>query len=459
MIYREAIDYLLSFADFERSRQADRTKEAFVLERIQALLDRLARPESGRLTVHVAGSKGKGSAAAMIESILRAAGRRTGLYTSPHLYEFCERIRIDGQPISEGAFADLVTQLQLVIGAELAAAPGRLSTFEILTAMAYLAFRDAAVDAQVVEVGVGGRLDSTNVFGEKAAAVITAISREHVAVLGPDLESIAAEKAGIITPGTAAVILGPQRSPQAAAVVSARGEEQAVSLVDVSRAYRWERAGTDRHGQWFRIFSQAAPADQAKEALYLLPLMGLHQIENAVTAIATIDTLRAQGVTIDQSAVHTGLATVAWPARLEVLAEDPWLVVDAAHNDESFERVLESLRVYFPHDRLVLVLGMLRDKDVGAIAKRVLSAAAALVITQPDHPRALQAQELADAFEGFAGPVLVEPTVADAVGAARGLAGERDLVCVLGSIFLAAEARAHILRQAGGEPTSARAER
>ena len=515
MDYRAAVDYLLGFADFERSRQADREAGAFALDRINSLLDRLGRPEAGRLTVHVAGSKGKGSVAAMVESILRAHGEsaadarsnsteadarsnsteadagssessaagapsgefRTGLYSSPHLHEFTERIALDGQELSQEIFAGLVARLQPVVEAELRAAPGRLSTFELLTAMAFLAFRDAAVAAQVIEVGLGGRLDSTNVFAEKAVAVVTAISDEHANILGPEITRIASEKAGIIVPGTKAVVLGPQRSAAAASRVIARAEQLGLPLTRVADDYRWERAGADRHGQWLRIMRRdaaAQPPSQGGEQpggepdagganLYLLPLMGHHQIENAATALATIDALQApapagQGLKIDNSAVRTGLATVSWPARLELLTESPRLVVDAAHNGESFDRVLESLRDYFPHDRLVVVLGMLRDKDIASVAALLNEHAAALVVTQPDHPRALKAEDLADAFAGFAGPVMVEPTVAEALGAARGLAGEHDVIAVLGSIFLAAEARALTLRQGGPKPTSARAE-
>ena len=475
--YRAAVDYLLGFADFERSRQADEPG-AFALNRITSLLDRLNRPEAGRLTVHVAGSKGKGSVAAMVESILRAHGQSeaearsikfsTGLYTSPHLHDFTERIALGGESISQEVFADLVAKLQPVVQAELRESPGRLSTFELLTAMAFLAFRDAQVEAQVIEVGLGGRLDSTNVFTDKAVAVVTAISDEHATILGPELTRIASEKAGIIVPGTKAVVLGPQRNAEAASQVVARAKELGLPLTHVAEDYRWERAGADRHGQWLRLMpaSPGSPdatprnndGDAAAGNLYLLPLMGHHQIENAATALATIDALRAQGVHIDNSAVRTGLATVRWPARLELLAENPRLVVDAAHNGESFDRVLESLRSYFPSERLVVVLGMLRDKDLASIAELLNVHAAALVITQPTHPRALEAQTLADAFAGFAGPVMVEATVADALGAARGLAGERDLIAVLGSIFLAAEARSLALRQGGAEPTSARAE-
>ena len=289
--------------------------------------------------------------------------------------------------------------------------------------------------------------------------MITALSREHTQVLGGQIARIAAEKAGIVTPGTAAAILGPQRSHRAAEVVRRHCRELEVPLVDVAADYSWERAGADRYGQWFRLRRKRPRNGEPEEKLYLTPLLGLHQIENAATAVATIDTLRAQGIAISSAALHAGLATVRWPGRMETLARAPWLLVDGAHNDEAMERVLESLREYFTFERLIVVFGTLRDKAVARMARRVQEAAAAVVLTAPQHPRALDATALATAFAGWSGEVAVEPDVAQAVEAARAQAGPADLICVLGSLFVAAEARAHVLAQAGGEPASASAER
>lgn len=459
MQYSAAVDYILSFADFERGASARRQAEPFALDRINSLLARLGRPQDGRTTVHVAGSKGKGSTAAMIESILRAAGYRTGLFTSPHLHDFNERIRLHGEPIEFQAFADLVERLQPTIDQELTDNPGRLSTFEILTAMGFLAFRDADVDVQVIEVGLGGRLDSTNVFVEKAAAVITALSVEHADVLGDSLTKIAREKAGIITPGTATVLLAPQRSPAAAAAVRDYAADLPVPLIDVAQRYQSEPAGTESFGQWFRL-TRANPEPQEQErSLFLTPLLGFHQIDNAVAAIATADALRAGGLEIPSAAVHTGLATVEWPGRLESLSQQPLIVVDGAHNDESLQRVLESLPAYFDYDRLVVVLGVLGDKNLADIAAQLREHAAAVVATQPDHPRARPAADVAAAFDSWDGALFTAPNVEAALVSAQQFAARGDLICVLGSLFAAAEARSLIQRQAGGEPTSARADR
>jgi len=465
--YAGAIDYLLSFADFERSSNVRREVEEFALTRIISLLERLGRPQDGRLTIHVAGSKGKGSTAAMIESICRAAGYTTGLFTSPDLHGKTERIRIDGTPLSEAAFTALAERLRPVIDDELAVDPGRLSTFEILTAMGFLAFRDATVDVQVIEVGLGGRLDTTNVFREKAVAVVTALSREHTEVLGDSMEQIAAEKAGIITAGTQAVVLAPQRSEVAAKTVREHADDVCVPLVDVTARFCWSMAGKDwlpredgrSLGQWIRLAAVGPTGVEADSALFLLPLLGLHQIENAATVMATVDVLRDQGMHVPASAVHTGLATVDWPARLEVLASDPTLVIDCAHNEESLDRVLESLPQYFEYERLIIVLGILGDKDLDGMAGRIMEVADGVVVTRPDHPRAADVARTMAAFESWGGPLQTELVVSDAVRTAMKLAGPLDLVCVLGSLFTAAEARGHIQKLAGGEPTSARADR
>lgn len=466
MEYRAAVDYILQFADFERTSAARRESEAFALSRITSLLDRMGRPQDGRSTVHVAGSKGKGSTAAMVESILRAAGLTTGLFTSPHLDEFSERIRLDGRPLSDEAFGALVESMQPTIEAELAEHPGRLSTFEILTAMGYQAFQQAEVDVQVIEVGLGGRLDSTNVLRETAVAVVTALSWEHADILGDSLIKIAAEKAGIITAATSAAVLAPQRSSEAASTVRNYAAKMQVPIVDVDERYRWERAGVEHYeqtrGQWFRVWRTDADPKTDGGTLYLFPLLGVHQIENAVAALAAVDALRQQGLTIPPAAVHTGLATVVWPGRLETVSRDPWIVVDAAHNEESLERVLEALPQYFDYERLIVVLGVLGDKNVQAMTKH-LHEAAAVIVTQPNHPRARDAALVAQAIRSggaFTDDTLfVEPRVEDAVRAAVQQATPGDLICVLGSLFVAAEARGRIQREVGGEPTSARADR
>ncbi len=463
MTYDDAIAWLMSFADFERGSLPRRSRPQFALERIRSLLRRLGDPQLGRRTVHIAGSKGKGSTAAMIESVLRAGGQRTGLFTSPHLHSFCERIRINSAPLPEEHFADLAAQLRPHVEAELAEQPGHISTFELLTALAFYAFRLHEVDTQVVEVGLGGRLDCTNVFAEKDVAVITSLSHEHTEILGERIEQIAAEKAGILTAGTHAAVLGPQRAPEAAAVVRNAADDVPTPLVDTAASYSWEPAGVEPWGQWFRIMRRAPRPGESAQLLLLMPLLGQFQIENAAAALAAVDLLRAQGFELSDSALHTGLATVRWPGRLEELQwpsafgggrAAPRLVIDGAHNGESVRRALDALDQYFPHERLIAVLGVLGDKALDSIAAALMERADALVLTASDHPRSRPADDLSSAFAAWEGPLTVAASVPAALAAARGLAGrDADLVAVLGSLSLAAEARAAI-RAAAAEPAA-----
>lgn len=454
--YGEAADWLMSHADFERGSGPRRSKPDFALDRIRSLLRRLDEPQHGRRTVHVAGSKGKGSTAAMVESVLRQAGYRTGLFTSPHLHGFAERIRILGAPLPDQEFARLCSELEPVVTAEVADTPGHVSTFEILTALAFYAFRQHEVDVQVVEVGLGGRLDSTNVFGEKDAAVITSLSYEHTDILGKKITQIASEKAGILTAGTHAAVLAPQRRPQAAAVVRDAADDLPIPLVDVAERYQWTAAGVEAWGQWFRVERRQPRPTEPPQSLYLLPLLGEHQLDNAITAIATVDQLVADGLEIPSEALHRGLATVDWPGRLEELAlpsdwmpptgaeRDPLprIVIDGAHNAESVERALGACDQYFPHQRLLVIFGALGDKALDTMSEAIRPRAQAVFATRSDHPRARSAEQVAAAFAGWEGQVYVAPQPGDALAAALELARPGDLILALGSLSLAADLRA-----------------
>ena len=453
--YPDAVDWLMSFADFERGSGPRRARPDFALDRIRSLLRRLDDPQHGPRTVHIAGSKGKGSTAAMIESILRAAGLRTGLFTSPHLHSFAERIRIDGQPIPDDQFARLCEQLRPAVDDELAADPGHISTFELLTALAFLAFRQHQIDVQIVEVGLGGRLDCTNVFARKDAAVITSLSHEHTDILGDQITQIAAEKAGIITAGAAAAVLAPQREPAAADVVRNAADDVPTPLIDVARDYAWTPQGVEPWGQWFRLQRRHPRPGEAPDALFLIPLLGDFQIENAAAAVAAADLLAANGLPIDRAALHTGLAAVHWPARLEALAwpdadstPRPRIVVDGAHNAESLQRALDALERYFPHQRLFVVFGLLGDKALDGMAEIIRGRAHAVLATASQHPRARPAEEIAAAFAGWERDVYVAADPADAVVAAAELASPQDLIAVLGSLSLAADVRSHLQAQA-----------
>ena len=453
--YPQAVDWLMTFADFERGSGPRRSKPDFALDRIRSILRRLGDPQHGRITIHIAGSKGKGSTAAIIESILRAAGFRTGLFTSPHLHQFTERVRILGAPLPEEEFTRLCDHVRHVIEAEQAEAPGHISTFEILTALSFHAFHTHDVDVQIVEVGLGGRLDCTNVFSRTDAAVITSLSHEHTDILGDKITQIAAEKAGIISAACRSAVLAPQRYAEAAAVVRNAADDVPVPLIDVGAGYAAEPAGVEPWGQWFRIERRDPRPGEQPRALHLLPLLGRHQIDNALTAIATIDALVAAGtVAVPSEALHRGLATVRWPGRLESFdlpeafaSSDPGgppnVVIDGAHNAESVQRALDACRDYFPHEQLHVIFGVLGDKALQDMANIIQTHSARIYATASDHPRARPPEQVADAFAdpGWSGDIAVYADPHAALSAAAQQARAGDLILVLGSLSLAADAR------------------
>jgi dihydrofolate synthase / folylpolyglutamate synthase len=446
--YDEAIEWLLSFADFERSgRFQDRPDVAPML----ALLERLGNPHLGRKTVHIAGSKGKGSVAAMVESILREAGIRTGLYTSPHLYSTRERVQVDGEPITQGEFARLATQVRQVVEGSAHEPDGRgLVTFDLLTALGFMAFRDAGVSVQVVEVGLGGRVDSTNVFETKEVAVITPISFEHTAILGDTISKIAGEKAAIITPGCT-IVMAPQQYPDAEdAIREFAGEIDDEKLekylegtdrelaVRVAREYNWRRLSHDVHGQAIRIEGPVGAVETK------LPLLGAHQIENAATATASV---HACDHKVGTGTIAEGLASVRWPCRIEVLREDPLVIVDGAHNRDSARRLAETLVEYFACDRALFVIGCGSDKDIDGLGEELAPLAARVIAVRADHPRAMDPKRVAEVFGRLNVDAEIVENVPNAVDRALPATSEGSLtlICVAGSLFVAAEARAHVL--------------
>ena len=443
MTYDEAIDWLLSFADFERSgRFQDRPDVAPML----ALLERLGHPHLGRTTVHIAGSKGKGSVAAMVESILFHYPIGVGLYTSPHLYSYCERIRSCMEPISRSQFTSLVEhQLHPVVAAQAEHLGERhFVTFDLLTALGFLAFRKDGLQAQVIEVGLGGRLDSTNVFGEKDLVVITPISLEHAAILGDTVAKIASEKAAIITPGCT-VVVAPQQHAEGANAIRGSAAAAAATVVEVARDYHWQKMSHDLSGQQIRV---EGPQEVVEARL---PLLGAHQVENAATAVACAHALRPrvsqEWYDPEPTWITEGLADVHWPCRIEVLRENPLVIADGAHNRDSARRLSETLVEYFACDRALFVIGCGSDKDIDGLAEELAPLAARVIAVRADHPRAMAPERIAEAF----GRLNVDAEIVNNVpnGVDRALAATSDgkltLICVAGSLFVAAEARAHVL--------------
>jgi len=439
MDYREAIDYLLDFTDLERGVQKS-ANPTMSLASVRSLLSRLNNPQTGRRTVHVTGSKGKGSTAAMVAGVLREAGQRTALYTSPHLHSFTERIAIDGTSVSSAEFAAGLTAIREAVEAERRSVHGDVSTFGVLTALFFWLTRAQVphVDWQVVEVGLGGTFDATNVFEAVDVVVITPISLEHTAILGDTPAKIATDKAGLIKPGSHCV-LARQDDPTVVEVVRARCADVGAELLYVPEHY--EVQVTERH-----VFGQAFVVEGGGERRALRSqMLGFHQVENASTAVAVADVLRQRGFELDEQAIERGIAHTRVRGRLEVMGQKPLIVADGAHNAASAAALARALREYFDWKRCFLVLGCTRDKDVRAIGFQLARMAEMIVCCGFDNPRAMDPFAMIPEV-GFLGPVAVaEDTVAKAVDTALMHAGSSDLVCITGSLYVVAEARAHLL--------------
>ena len=462
MNYQDAIARLLSLVDHERSAPAlPRQKRIYDLRNVSSLLDRMGNPHRRPGIVHVAGTKGKGSTAAMIESMLRAAGYFTGFYSSPHLHSFCERIRLDGKPVSPATFAELTASVwphHLANAADPEAGPATL--FEFLTAMAFQCFADCRTDFSVIEVGLGGRLDATNVV-TPAVSVITPVSLDHTAILGDTIGEIAADKAGIIKPGVP-VVVAPQ-FPEAMAAIEAAAATQSAPVIDVTAStapssrhstFSPRHSGESRNPVAWHIDATSLDGQQltfqTPHDTYrlLLPLLGDFQCSNAAVAVTAVETLIDAGHEIHRDAIIDGLSTVQWPARLEVLRRNPIVVADGAHNDHSVGTVLATLNDSVPHRRLTVVAGFSRDKRVAAMVELLAQRADRVIATRSRHPRSMRPAEIVDEFcaRGFdADGIAAYDTVSDAVNVASADAKPGELVLVTGSLFVAAEARESIL--------------
>ncbi|MCH2513417.1 MAG: bifunctional folylpolyglutamate synthase/dihydrofolate synthase [Dehalococcoidia bacterium] len=433
MDYRESIAQLLTLVDHERNLvTGPRQKAIYDLTRMEALLGRLGSPQNQVPAVHIAGTKGKGSTAALCDSALHAAGLSTGFYSSPHLHTYRERIRRDSEPISQEGFAALVEGLwPLHEELKSDSVVGPLTLFEFLTGMAFQCFAQDRTDVQVIEVGLGGRLDATNVL-DAGVCVITSISLDHMAILGNTIGEIAAEKAGIIKPGST-VVIAPQASEALSPILAACQEKEAAPIL-VGRDVTWEEGRTGTDGQRFKVRGRNGEYD-----LYM-PLLGAHQLENAALAVAALEAFGSQGIDVSAKAMEVGFENVSWPCRMEVLSRSPLLVADGAHNVYSIESLLKSLPDYLAYDRLILVVGFSRDKNVEGMARALGEKADIIVATASRHPRSMQAVEVAGLFPETGKPVLAS-TPADALRLAMEVAGKKDLVLATGSLFLAAEVR------------------
>lgn len=422
--------------------------------RVQALCDLLGSPERSCPVILVAGTNGKGSTAAMIDSLLRALGLRVGRYASPHLVDLTERIVIDGQPIAADRFDELVEQTEpLVALVDDQLIDGVAMTFfEVMTALAYAAFADAPVDVAVVEVGLGGRWDATNV-ADAQVAVICPIDFDHMHLLGNTLAEIAAEKAGIIKPGSKAVLAAQQ--PEAARVLLARCAEVGAEVLREGMEFGLISRAPGVGGQVLRLETAEGPLGDL-----LLPLFGAHMAQNAALAVAAVEAFLG-GKPLPSAVIAEGLEQVRVPARLEVVRRSPTVVLDTCHNPHGARATIDGLTEAFDFHPLVVVVAMMADKDVDGVLTIFGEAASTLVCTGiASTDRALPADALGERAAGIVGAerVLVAPTMAGAIDAAVRLADEAGPgagVLIAGSVYAAGEARALLVHESSDEPAAA----
>ena len=431
MNYREAVKYILSFTDYEKLPASSYSAANFDLRRVEELLHRLGDPHLGPRTVHIAGTKGKGSTAAMMASSLTAAGHRTGLYTSPHLHTFRERIRIDGEMISEDEFAAIVEEIKPHVEATNNQATfGKLTTFEVLTVAAFAFFKQRKVDFLVLETGLGGRLDATNV-ARPEICIITPISLDHTEILGNTVAEIAKEKAGIIKLG--AVVISAPQNPNAAAVIKETAARLKTRIINVGSDVTWRILEWNLNGQEFEVTTKSGAHR------FGIPLLGRHQVENAAVAVTALEVLG-----IDYESIFRGLAGVRWPGRLEILRQEPLVLVDGAHNADSARRLREAIQEYIRYDDMILVIGASSDKDISGMLLELAPLADKIIATKSMHPRALPINTLLNEIEKLERKAAYYSSVSNAVEQALRTAWPHDLICVTGSLFVVAEAIEYI---------------
>ena len=407
------------------------------LATVERLLALVGDPQEGLPCVHVGGSNGKGSTAAMLDAMCRAAGRRTGLYSSPHLLSFTERIRVDGASIGEAEIVALTEHLETIASAHFAPETteppdGCLphpTFFELTTVMAFLHFRQQAVDAAIIEVGLGGRLDATNVIRPRVAA-ITNIALEHQEYLGSTPATIAREKAGIIKTGVP-VMTGARG--EALKVIGETAARLGAPLTVVPESYHWTVRASGFAGQTFDLRGPRREYEGLR-----IPLAGRHQVENAVLAVAVAETLDKQGIPLDETAIRRGLTEVEWPGRLQVVREHPRIVLDGAHNPAGTEALAAFLTEHrVALGRLVLVFGVLQDKDWKAMLGRLAPLADEIILTRPPTARAADPAELLPIARRFArAAAVLDP--AEALQVARAAARAEDTILVTGSLYTVA---------------------
>ncbi len=422
--YQGSLDYLVGLTKFGMN---------FGLGRIEELLKVLGHPENRLRVIHVGGTNGKGSTTAMLAEILRESGYRVGVFTSPHLHDYRERIVINGQMIPKSKVVELINRLRPHLEEMVANKVEHPTEFEVNTAMALLYFAEEQVDYAIIEVGLGGAIDSTNVV-KPMVSVITNVGMDHMDYLGNDLPTIAKVKAGIIKPGAPAVTASDR--PEVLAVLAAKAKEAGVTLWRVGEDVRWESRWSGELEQEFDLYGIRGQYPKLR-----LHLIGAHQLQNAATAVTVCEILQAEyGTNIPREAVYAALRKVQWPGRLEMLSRSPKVLLDGAHNVDGAKVLAEALPL-FTRRRLVLCLGMLADKEREKVVEMLVPFADDVIVTKPDSPRAGDWRALAAIAEAYGRSVECIEDPREAAVAGLGRLGPEDMLMVTGSLYMLADAR------------------
>jgi dihydrofolate synthase/folylpolyglutamate synthase len=423
--YQEALAWIHSIGRFGMNQG---------LQRIKKLLSYLGDPHKKLNFLHIGGTNGKGSTAAFAAAVLEAAGYRVGLYTSPYLEKFTNRMAINGQDITPERLVELVKKVKPFVE-EIAADPlcGHPTEFEVVTALALTYFAQESPDIVVLEVGLGGRLDATNAVCPLVTAMST-ISLEHTQVLGHTVEAIAREKAGIIKEGGVVVT---QAQEAALGVIAETCRQKNVPLFRLGEEFKVEKIGGNLDGQTFLYRGLHHHFPDLR-----ISMLGDYQVNNAALALAALELLEEKGYSIPKEAFYQGLACTRWPGRLEIMHREPLVVVDGAHNLEAFQNLRAALQHIFSYRRLILMLGLLDDKAMEEILADILPLADVLIITEPNSPRAADSRVLENiANKIISGPIYVRKKIPEAIQLALSLAGTPDLVVIAGSLYLISDAR------------------
>ena len=433
--YGAALKYLFAQTDYEQMLRVRYNSDTFSLVRMRALLKRLNDPHKRLRSVHIAGTKGKGSTATMLSAMLQACGHKVGLYTSPHLVDIRERIRINGEVIARSALTRYINKVALHVKRMGDDAP---TFFEIFTAIAFLYFVDEGVDIAVLETGLGGRLDSTNVVKPMVVG-FTDISIDHVHQLGNTVEAIAGEKAGILKRGVPAISVPQVHAAESVLKEAARRINSPLMFTgkDIDFSYRFE--SSRENGPQTRI---CLTTPRSRFEHLPVPLMGEHQALNCGLALAMLDQLKEQGMAIDDEAAIKGLAQVRLPGRMELIRENPRILVDGAHNGASMEALMRAVGQYIPYDSMVVIFGCAVDKEIPDMLDQLMRGADKVIFTRSDSPRAADPDDLAERYEDRSGKTSqVARNLTEAVRIANNAVTRGDIICITGSFYLVGEAK------------------